>query len=170
MKIGCWNIRVLGTSDKQKKARKYIVEEALSVCEIIETHLKAKSIQRICDFIFGNWEWTSNMQFCDKGCRILLGWNTDTMNVNIIHQSKQSLLCSISTIKGDTRMLCSFVYAANGGCERRVLWKDLGIYRRIVGKEPWAMMDKGINRCEIINFSKNKPICTNMIISSITQF
>ncbi|PWA85285.1 DUF4283 domain-containing protein [Artemisia annua] len=54
--------------------------------------------------------------------------------------AKQSLLCNISTNDAYTRMFCSFVYAANDGCERRVLWKDLEIYRRIVGKEPWVMM------------------------------
>lgn len=101
LKIGCWNIWGLGTSDKQKEVKKYIAEESLSVCAIIETHLKAKSIQKIGDLIFGRWEWTSNMQFCDKGCRIMLGWNTDTMNVNILHQAKQSLLCSISTNNGN---------------------------------------------------------------------
>ncbi|GJZ31360.1 RNA-directed DNA polymerase, eukaryota, reverse transcriptase zinc-binding domain protein [Tanacetum coccineum] len=79
---GKWNIRGLNTFDKQKEVNKYIEEESLSICVVIETYLKAKSLQRIRDSIFEDWEWISNMKFCDKGCRIMLGWNTNVVNLN----------------------------------------------------------------------------------------
>ena len=37
-------------------------------------------------------------------------------------------------------MFGTFVYAANGGSERRELWKNLEIYKRIVGMEAWMLM------------------------------
>ncbi|GJU04212.1 hypothetical protein Tco_1114550 [Tanacetum coccineum] len=64
---------IRGMDKGRKEVKKYIDEESLSICHVIETHLKAKSLQRIRYSIFGDWEWISNMQFCDKGCRIMLG-------------------------------------------------------------------------------------------------
>ncbi|GKE00282.1 hypothetical protein Tco_1388265 [Tanacetum coccineum] len=63
--------------------------------------------------------------FCDKWCIIMLGWNTDVVNLYVIPYAKQSLSCRVDTIKWNTKLFCTFVYAANGGNERRELWKDL---------------------------------------------
>nr|GEU65417.1 RNA-directed DNA polymerase, eukaryota, reverse transcriptase zinc-binding domain protein [Tanacetum cinerariifolium] len=70
----------------------------------------------------------------------MLGWNTDTVNQNVIHYAKQSLLCRVDIAKRITKLFCTFVYAANGGNERRELWKDLKLYKRIVEKEAWVML------------------------------
>ncbi|GJT85894.1 RNA-directed DNA polymerase, eukaryota, reverse transcriptase zinc-binding domain protein, partial [Tanacetum coccineum] len=64
-------LRVLVPLISEKKVKKCIEEEALSICIVIETHLKAKNLQRIGDFIFEDWEWISTMQFCDK--RMIVG-------------------------------------------------------------------------------------------------
>ncbi|GJT37856.1 hypothetical protein Tco_0937721 [Tanacetum coccineum] len=55
----------------------------------------------------------------------MLGWNTDVVNLYVIPYAKQSLSCRVDTIKWNTKLFCTFVYAANGGNERRELWKDL---------------------------------------------
>ncbi|GJZ68996.1 RNA-directed DNA polymerase, eukaryota, reverse transcriptase zinc-binding domain protein [Tanacetum coccineum] len=107
-KIGCWNIRGLNTSDKQKEIRKFISEECLSVCAIMETHIQAKRIQKIGDLIYGS--------------------------------AKQSILCEIRTVMGNKRNFCSIVYAANGGMERRIMWKDFMIYKRIMVNDAWFLM------------------------------
>nr|GEZ55904.1 hypothetical protein [Tanacetum cinerariifolium] len=90
-------------------------DESLSVCAILETHIKSKRLQDIGDRIFGNWEWYSNMQYCDKGCRIMLGWNGNTVDLRIIHSAKQSMLCEIVSIGTEKSVFCAFIYAANGG-------------------------------------------------------
>ncbi|GJY99383.1 RNA-directed DNA polymerase, eukaryota, reverse transcriptase zinc-binding domain protein [Tanacetum coccineum] len=87
--------RGLSTFDKQKEVRNFITNENLNVYAILETHIKTKRLQVIGDIIFGNWEWCSNMQYCDKGCRIMLGWNGDNVNMRIVHSAKQSMLCEI---------------------------------------------------------------------------
>ncbi|GKD75465.1 RNA-directed DNA polymerase, eukaryota, reverse transcriptase zinc-binding domain protein, partial [Tanacetum coccineum] len=61
------------------------------------------------------WKWSSNIRYCDKGCRIILGWNEDTLKVTIVHEAKQSLLCLIKAINGSFRSFCSIVYVANTG-------------------------------------------------------
>ena len=87
-KIGCWNIRGLSTSNKKKEARNLIDGEKLNVCAIIETQLKRKKLYKIGDSIFRSWEWVNNINYCDKGCRIMVGRNVDIINVNVIHYSK----------------------------------------------------------------------------------
>ncbi|GJY54256.1 RNA-directed DNA polymerase, eukaryota, reverse transcriptase zinc-binding domain protein [Tanacetum coccineum] len=137
---GIWNIRGLSTSNKQKEVKNFITDEALSICEVLETRIKSKMLNNIGDNIFGNWDWYSNMQHCDKGCRIMLGWNSEHVSINLVHCAKQSMFCEIHTVNGNKKVFCTFMYATNGAKERRDLWKDLQIYKRIVGNQAWIMI------------------------------
>lgn len=132
LKIGTWNIRGLSTPDKQKEVRNFIVEEKLQVCVVLETHLKSKKIVKIGERIFGSWDWITNMRYCNKGCRIMLGWNNENIHVDVVHMARQSILCKVQAVKGQLKLFCTFFYAANGGTERKELWQDLEIYKRIV--------------------------------------
>ncbi|GJX59207.1 retrovirus-related pol polyprotein from transposon TNT 1-94 [Tanacetum coccineum] len=38
----------------------------------------------VCSRVFKVWEWTSNAHLCNKGCRIILGWNTDVVNIMVL--------------------------------------------------------------------------------------
>ncbi|PWA94055.1 RNA-directed DNA polymerase, eukaryota, Reverse transcriptase zinc-binding domain protein [Artemisia annua] len=87
-KIGIWNIRGMGTSDKQKEVVNLINSENLSICAVLETRLKSSKLQKVCDKVFRNWEWDSNMQHCSKGCRIALGWNGDEVQQTLVLKEK----------------------------------------------------------------------------------
>ncbi|GJY79667.1 RNA-directed DNA polymerase, eukaryota, reverse transcriptase zinc-binding domain protein [Tanacetum coccineum] len=137
-KIGTWNIRGLSSSDKQKEVMKFIKEENLQVCAILETHLKNKRIVSVCDRIYGRWNWITNMRYCNKGCKIMIGWNEDVVSIFVIHMARQSTLVKLETIS-NVKFYGAFIYAANGGIEMRELWKDLEIYRRIVRTDPWYL-------------------------------
>ncbi|GJT15613.1 RNA-directed DNA polymerase, eukaryota, reverse transcriptase zinc-binding domain protein [Tanacetum coccineum] len=139
-KIGCWNIRGLCTSDKQKEVRKFMEDEKVSICAIIETRIKSKKLQEIGDGTFRQWEWINNMRYCDKGCKIIMGWDSDKVNLNMLHCCKQSILCRIEDKKGKLLVFCFIVYAANKGNERVNLWKELSLYKRIVTDHPWCIM------------------------------
>ena len=106
----------------------------------METHLKTKKLNKIADSIFGSWEWISNMHHCDKGCRIMLGWNSQNIRLNVVHCDKQSLLCCVETIDSKIRLFCTIVYVPNGGNERKELWRDLELYKKIIGKEAWILL------------------------------
>ncbi|GKA93351.1 RNA-directed DNA polymerase, eukaryota, reverse transcriptase zinc-binding domain protein [Tanacetum coccineum] len=58
----------------------------------------------------------------------------------MLHYYKQTVLCRIEDRRGKLLMFCTIVYAANGGNERRDLWKDLSLYKGIVADYPWAIM------------------------------
>ena len=138
-KIGSWNIRGLSTTDKQNEVRNFIENEKLSICAVLETHLKSQKLQKIGDKVFGVWEWVDNLRMCDKGCRILIGWNNERVNLSIIHMARQSVLCKVKDVNGKLELYCTFVYATNGGADRKILWEDLGIYKRIVGNMAWVL-------------------------------
>nr|GEV22676.1 RNA-directed DNA polymerase, eukaryota, reverse transcriptase zinc-binding domain protein [Tanacetum cinerariifolium] len=134
------NIRGLSTSDKHNKVRKFINDESLNMCAVIETHLKAKKLQNIRDFIFKAWQWVDNMKLCDKGCKIIFEWNSDLVDMNVVHYGKQSVLCKMKAVEGDLSMFCTIVYVSNGGNERIELWKDLRLYSRMVGSFSWTIL------------------------------
>ncbi|GJV32918.1 RNA-directed DNA polymerase, eukaryota, reverse transcriptase zinc-binding domain protein [Tanacetum coccineum] len=94
-KMAAWNVRGMCNRDMQKDVKKFIRDEKLSICAALETHVKERKINKICDFVYGNWSWVSNMDKSDKGCRIIVGWNEDDVNVNLIHSTKQTMLCLV---------------------------------------------------------------------------
>ncbi|GJR00677.1 RNA-directed DNA polymerase, eukaryota, reverse transcriptase zinc-binding domain protein [Tanacetum coccineum] len=71
---------------------------------------------------------------------VMLGWNNEKINMSIVHCEKQFVFCEIHTVSGNNSMFCTFVYAANGGEERKELWKDLHIHKRIVDNNAWAIL------------------------------
>ncbi|GJT58933.1 hypothetical protein Tco_1002466 [Tanacetum coccineum] len=65
------------------------------VCVVIETHVKTKKLQKTGDRIFGNYNWCSNMKYYDKGCKIMIGWNSEDISADVIHVAKLSMLCKV---------------------------------------------------------------------------
>ena len=112
-KIGIWNIRGMGTSDKHKEVMNFIESEKIKICAVLETRLKAKKLQGICDRMFNRWDWVSNMQCCSKGCRIVLGWNSDDVQIQVLNRTSQSIFCTIFAPEYKFKSYFTFVYAAN---------------------------------------------------------
>ncbi|GKF75210.1 hypothetical protein Tco_0224654, partial [Tanacetum coccineum] len=46
---------------------------------------------------------------------INVGWNSDLVDINVVHYGKQSILCKMEAVKCALSMFCIIVYAANGG-------------------------------------------------------
>ncbi|GKB34451.1 RNA-directed DNA polymerase, eukaryota, reverse transcriptase zinc-binding domain protein [Tanacetum coccineum] len=97
-RMATWNVRGLSNKDMQKQVKKFISDEKLSY---------------------------TNMDKCDKGCRIMVGWKEEDVNLMVIHSCKQAVLCLVEIKKSKNSFYCCFVYAANLGKERRLLWKEL---------------------------------------------
>lgn len=130
-KIASWNIRGLGKLTKQNEIKNLIRNENLSVCAILETHMKKDRISKVCDRIFGNWEWQHNLNMSIKGCRIIVGWNSEVTSCTLIHSE---------ILSSDIKFFCTFIYAANHGRDRRELWKDLRLFKQIINDEAWVLM------------------------------
>ena len=123
--IASWNIRGMGTLDKQNEIKKLINDHKLSVCAILETQAKSKELDRVCTKIFNNWSWCTNMAKYRKGCRIVVGWNSTVVDVEVLFISWQVIFCLVQTVQRKTKFFCNFVYAANHGNERTVLWNEI---------------------------------------------
>ena len=140
LKIATWNIRGLSNSDKQKEVKKFIAEEKLQMCAILETHVKYNKVKKLGDNVFGSWDYVTNAEDNNKGCRIMMGWDQNMVDVWVINKSKQSMLLLIEIIGLKKRLFCTIIYASNSGMERRRLWNDLGAYKQITNGTAWVIM------------------------------
>ena len=144
LKVAAWNVRGMCNKEMQKDVKKFISSEGLHICALLETHVKEKQIGKVCDFVFGNWNWCSNLRESDRGCRIIVGWNEDHVNIMQLHSSKQTILCVIDIKDSKNKFYCCFVYAANTGRERKDLWKTLASYKSIINDSPWSLWVTGM--------------------------
>ncbi|GJY87461.1 RNA-directed DNA polymerase, eukaryota, reverse transcriptase zinc-binding domain protein [Tanacetum coccineum] len=121
--VGAWNIRGLCShSDKQKEVKRFIKEEELQFCAVLETHVKYKNIKKTCGNVFGNWECITNGEDNNKGCKIMVGWNANMIQAWLISQSRQYMFLPMETIDKKSKFFCTMIYASNSGMERKKLW------------------------------------------------
>nr|XP_043639257.1 uncharacterized protein LOC122610328 [Erigeron canadensis] len=90
--------------------------------------------------VFRSWDWTSNGNVCDKGTRIIMGWNTDVVDVMVIAQSDQVMHNQVIYKLDNKSFFCSFVYVANHYKQRRDLWADLCKHKCFAGDNPWVLL------------------------------
>ncbi|XP_071689058.1 uncharacterized protein [Rutidosis leptorrhynchoides] len=110
--MASWNIRGMSNMDKQDEVKNLIKDEKLSICAVLETHLKPGNIASIGNNVFKNWEWLSNISHSANSCRI--------MNLQLSWYG-------------------TIVYAKNTGNARRLLWKELVIQSLITKDKPWVV-------------------------------
>ncbi|GJY69226.1 hypothetical protein Tco_0472208 [Tanacetum coccineum] len=55
------------------------------------SHVDLSELSKVCSKVFKYWDWTSNANLCTKGCRIILRWNIDVVNVVVLSQTSQAM-------------------------------------------------------------------------------
>ncbi|GKB28742.1 hypothetical protein Tco_0868143 [Tanacetum coccineum] len=120
------------TANEVLEAKKFINDEKVHVCALLETHLKYRNISKVCGKVFGNWRWMSNVQQSPTSCRIVVGWNANVVDIMLVHSSSQEMLCIIEDVHKKVKMFASFIYASNSIPERRELWRKLQLRVSIV--------------------------------------
>ncbi|GJX30663.1 RNA-directed DNA polymerase, eukaryota, reverse transcriptase zinc-binding domain protein [Tanacetum coccineum] len=75
----------------------------------------------------------------EECCSIMVGWNKDEVSMSVLHITRQSVLLNMETRNDNIKIFGTFIYAYNGGLDRKELWKDLEIYKRIIRNEPWFL-------------------------------
>ncbi|GJT62619.1 hypothetical protein Tco_1006152, partial [Tanacetum coccineum] len=130
----------LNRTPKQFEVRQVVSENQLSACAILESHVDVSLLSDVCSRVFKSWEWTSNANLCKKGCRIILGWNIDVVNIMVISQTNQAMHVNITHKVTNKIMFCSFIYAGNLPAERRFLWAELDLHKHVVCRFPWTLM------------------------------
>nr|GFA71700.1 hypothetical protein [Tanacetum cinerariifolium] len=89
-----------------------IMENKLSVCAILESHVAVSNLDKLCPKVFRNWDWTTNGNLCSKGTRIMLGWNKYEVDVtNQKQKGGEGILKKIDRVFGNLEFNESFVGA-----------------------------------------------------------
>lgn len=140
IKIASWNTRGLNQIHKQNEVIKLIDSNSINVCAILETKVKYNLLEKITKRVFGRWKWASNNAVCRGRTRIILGWNDNLVNVEVINQSDQVVHCKVVTIDGRKDVYCSFIYASNDESERRLLWRSLCFHKAFINNKAWIIM------------------------------
>ncbi|GJR79370.1 hypothetical protein Tco_0150155 [Tanacetum coccineum] len=130
----------LNRTPKQSEVRHVVNENRLSICAILESHVDISALSKVCSKVFRSWDWTSNANLCTKGCRIILGWNLDVVNVMVVSQTSQVMHVKIIHKVSGRELFCSFVYANNLPVARRSLWADLELHKNVTRGKPWILM------------------------------
>ncbi|XP_022014922.1 uncharacterized protein LOC110914438 [Helianthus annuus] len=113
------------------------------VCAIIESHVDISNLSSVCKKVWRSWEWTSNGNVCQKGTRIILGWNANEVDVMVLAQSSQVIHVQIQFKRDKKTLFCSFIYAIyadNYYKTRRDLWENLRYHTAFVHDKPWVLL------------------------------
>ncbi|GJR27547.1 hypothetical protein Tco_1103779 [Tanacetum coccineum] len=125
------NVKELGKTSGDKEAPKETKDK--------QTNLEYES--EVVEMVFQrNWDWTSNAGLCNKGCRIIRGWNKDVVDVIVMHQTDQAIHAKVIHQDDQKIICCTFIYAGNDPRERRVLWADLKLHKRVVSGLPLVLL------------------------------
>ncbi|XP_021975501.1 uncharacterized protein LOC110870629 [Helianthus annuus] len=122
------------------EVRQAVKDYKLSLCAILESHVNVANLASVCKSVFRSWDWTSNGRCCDKGTRIIVGWNPAVFDVMILAQSDQVMHLQLVFKLDKRRVFCSIVYAANYYVTRRDLWQQLSMHKTLVADSPWFLM------------------------------
>ena len=139
LSFGIWNIRGVNLAPKQKEIKNLIKENNLSLLAVLESQVCASKLDEKCDKIFGSWKWVANNRNKGNTTRIIVGWNSNWFDVNLIDLNDQVIHCKISFPSNNKYVFCSFVYAANKYIDRRVLWSSLKHFKDFVCDDPWII-------------------------------
>ena len=120
VKLGAWNIRGLSKITRQDEMKKFIREEGLSMCVVVETRLRKKFVKQAGDNVFDKWSWVSNIGDCRSVCRIMVGWDSDVIGANLISHCDQVMHFEINFVHDHRKQYVSFVYAKNFDGERKI--------------------------------------------------
>ncbi|KAJ9541722.1 hypothetical protein OSB04_028228 [Centaurea solstitialis] len=129
----------LNALDKQQEVRSLISNYGVHVCAVLESHVKPDNLQPICDRIFRRWPWISNQALCNMGTRILVAWDNVVVDLMVLETHAQYINCELRFRDSQDSFFVSFVYAANRGCDRGLLWSGLRRFKVIIGDKPWVV-------------------------------
>ncbi|KAJ9536466.1 hypothetical protein OSB04_un000347 [Centaurea solstitialis] len=139
-KGACWNIRGLNALDKQQEVRSFVRNNNVSICAILESHVRPDALGSVCSATFGRWDWISNQVACESGTRIIIAWDALAVDVMVIEYHRQFIHCEVR-IKGSVNIFfVSFVYGDNHGRQRMQLWSGLRKFKAIMGNKAWVVL------------------------------
>ncbi|GJR41737.1 putative RNA-directed DNA polymerase [Tanacetum coccineum] len=105
-----------------------------------KSHVDVAVVYDTCKKVCSRWKWTSNRSLCDKGSRIILGWNDDLVDVMIMAQTNQVMHVQVNTRIDNKTLFCSFIYADNYYIDHRALWNNLVGHAGLMRNRSWVLL------------------------------
>jgi exonuclease III len=136
MNLLIWNVSGLNHPSKQKEAKSMIQRHKISLICLIETRVKENKANKVRSCIVLDWDYVFNYDQHFLG-RIWICWKKPDFEVTILDKSEQSINCVIKSLKSYFCWFHSFVYGANKGVDRKLLWVNLSSMKGKV-----AILDK----------------------------
>jgi exonuclease III len=133
-----WNVRGLNHPSKQKEVVSIIKRHKISLICLIETRVKENKANKVRTCIVPDWKYVFNYEKHFLG-RIWICWKKSDYEVSVLDKSDQSINCSIMALPSYMCWFHSFVYGANQGVDRKLLWNNLCSMKTKVGTSPWLI-------------------------------
>lgn len=132
-----------GLNTKLAFVKDFISTNKLSLCALLETHVKKENCTFVSSYISTRFSWLFNYEFHANG-RIWFGWDPLVWKVSHVKSSAQHISCFVSRLDGTCKCLISMIYAYNDTIDRRVLWSDLFTIQNdvLIGENclPWVLL------------------------------
>ncbi|GJV21624.1 hypothetical protein Tco_1370644 [Tanacetum coccineum] len=156
-------------NDDADEIKLLISKNRLSMLAVIETRLIKKFVKPVCHNVFGHWVYATNSVDSNKGCRIVVGWDQNTIDVVLIATSNQTMHFEVKLIQ-DKR---SFLFPLS--MLRMSLGTGLG-YGKILHSKGVADIYKGINdyrncmeKLDMEDLSMNVVSCYSNFLPYVTS-
>lgn len=103
--FGAWNVKRLNKTRKQLEVARFISYHNLSLVGLLETKVKRKELRALYLRMFPSWCLTSNLAWHEGG-RIIVGWNSVDVHVDILRCQSQYIHLVVSPVRG-TQFVCT---------------------------------------------------------------
>ncbi|XP_020252239.1 uncharacterized protein LOC109829580 [Asparagus officinalis] len=103
-----------------------------------ETKIRNTKVPEAAKRIAKNWSWLSNAT-CSAKARILILWDPDVLDIQVLSSSPQQITCSVNSKDGNFSSILSAVYGLNHQETRRNLWLELTQIKQAIGNEAWLL-------------------------------
>ncbi|KAH7845446.1 hypothetical protein Vadar_002057 [Vaccinium darrowii] len=111
----------------------------LGLVGVVEAKLRLENVANTVRRCFpAQWSYAHN-GIPGRVARILVGWDSQLLKVDVIHTSSQLLLTKVTMV--DTRVFyASWVYGQNLSGDRRSLWGEMFSLASSIGTTPWIQL------------------------------
>jgi len=138
--VGSWNIWGLNGLHKQKTVHEWTTKNKLDIFGLLETKLEAANLAALQPNLApSHWKYHSNIA-SSPTCRILVGWNTQKLNLTCLHKASQWLTCEATSYNTPQPIRITFIYGHNTPAERHTLWNYIAHESSLNSHVPWIVM------------------------------
>nr|TKR84759.1 hypothetical protein D5086_0000254640 [Populus alba] len=85
------------------------------------------------------WKYCSNIT-SSPTCQILVGWNSQKLNLKCIHSASQWLTCEVTQVSSPTPIRITFIYGHNTPAARLALWDYINQQSTSTASIPWIVL------------------------------